>query len=35
MRIGFISGSTDVGCFYVLDGNNELHKIDLGEEEKE
>lgn len=31
-QIGFISGSTDVACFYVLDGNNELHEIDLGED---
>lgn len=31
-QIGFISGSTDVACFYVLDGNNELHKVDLGED---
>ena len=31
-QIGFISGSTDVACFYVLDGSNRLHKIDLGED---
>ena len=31
-QIGFISGSTYVGCFYVLDGNNELHQVNLGED---
>lgn len=31
-QIGFISGSTDVACFYVLDGSNQLHKINLGED---
>ena len=30
MRIGFISGSTDVGCFYILGGDNKLHKVDVG-----
>lgn len=27
MRIGFISGSTDVGCFYILGGDNKLHSV--------
>lgn len=31
-KIGFISGSTDVACFYVLDGANRLTEIPLGED---